>query len=174
MRIEGAAQALRLNFQRSRWASPGADKSFVSAKAPNVRASSAHHRYRYNSQRFSSPELTLISCYMMTGTGDFRNRSGRNDNSHGGGSLGRAPRPRPIGLNAVTPFYRSWPVSPLFHEDGQILLFPAPINHFGVIGWPKQRFREEKALTEITRAEVLSVHIRVPPIFPHRQGYPHR
>jgi hypothetical protein len=60
---------------------------------------------------------------------DFRNRSGRNDNSPGGGSLGRAPRPHPIGLNAVTPFCGSWAVSPLFHEDGQILLFPAPINY---------------------------------------------
>jgi hypothetical protein len=61
----------------------------------------------------------------------------------------------------------------LFHEEGQILLVSAPINYLGVIDWPKQGSREEKALTEITRAVVLSVRIRVPPIFPHRRAYPH-
>ena len=58
----GGCSSLLLNFQRSRWASPGADKSFVSAKAPNLR----HRRYRYNSRRFSSPELTFISCQPRT------------------------------------------------------------------------------------------------------------
>jgi hypothetical protein len=50
----------------------------------------------------------------------------------------------------------------LFYEDGQILLFAAPINYLWGNWLAEAALREEKALTEITRAGVLSVHIRAP------------